>query len=164
MKMFFIVIFCCVSVFADDTNAVRVVSTVTTNGVSARVTTVDVFTRNGQTNLVRQTQVADGGVHIQLQRFYHDGSLVGEYGAVTNNCAFATGSGSPYRVSFGFGRTGEMMSAVITTKDGTYVDAFSCTNGVFYPADSPSVERLNAYWEAFDAAVVGNFPEKRRDR
>jgi hypothetical protein len=164
MKVLVILILCCVTVFAEDTNDVRVVSTVTTNGVSASVTTVDVFTRNGQTNLVRQTKVGDGGVHIRLQRFYHDGSLVGEFGAVTNNCAFATGTGSPYRISFGFSRSGEMMSAVIASKDGTYVDAFSCTNGVFYPEDGPSVRRLNAYWEAFGEAVVGNFPEKHRDR
>src|SRR5260370_11322827 len=162
MKPLAILILCCVSTFATDANDAQVITTATSNVASSTVTTVDVFTRSGRTNLVRQTEVADGGVHIRLQRFYHDGSLVCEFGAVTNNRAFATAPGSSYRLSFGFSPSGEILSAVIATKDGACVDAFVCTNGVFYPEDASGIRRAGAYWDAFKEAVVVNFPEKSK--
>lgn len=39
----------------------------------------EVFTRYGQTNLVRTTKTKNGVMQIRVQRFYHPCSLVGDY-------------------------------------------------------------------------------------
>ena len=80
MKPLAILFLCCLWVLPAGAGEVRVVTTATTNIASSTVTTVDVFTRNGQTNLIRQTKVGDGGVNVRLHQFYHDGSLVCEFG------------------------------------------------------------------------------------
>src|ERR1017187_3590001 len=50
----------------------------------------DVFTRDGQTNLVRSSHTADGNKTWSCQVFYHDGKEVGEY------------SGDPCSMNFKF--------------------------------------------------------------
>lgn len=158
MKTLAIAILCCLSALAAEASDLHVITMTTTNPVSSSVTTVDVFVRNGATNLVRQTKVGAGGVDVRLHRFYHNGSLLAEFGGAGTNRAFATSVGSPYRVSFGFGPTGEIFSALVATKDGVCLDAFGCTNGMFYPEDASGVKRIGAFWDAFKEAVVVNFP------
>ena len=158
MKTLAIFMLCWLSALAAEASDVHVITMTTTNAASSTVTTVDVFMRNGATNLVRQTKIGDGGVDVRLHQFYHDGSLVAEFGGTGGNRAFTTSVGSPYRLSFGFGPTGEIFSALIATKDGVCVDAFGCTNGMFYPEDASGVNRLGAYMDASKGAVVGCFP------
>jgi hypothetical protein len=163
MRTLAILLLCCFPVLTGNASDVQVITTTTTNVASSSVITVDVFTRNGHTNLVRQTKAGDGGVHVLLQRFYHDGSLVGELGGVgNNNRAFAAVGGSSYRVSFAFGPSGEIISALIATKDRVCVDAFGCTNGVLYPEDASGIEKAGAYLDAFKQAVVGSFPDSSK--
>lgn len=142
MKAFIILVLSCASVVGADTG-VRVITTVRTNE-SGSISTKDIFTRDGQTNLVRSTSTKDGVVQIRFHRFYHGGSLVGNYYyfATQDSSAFITEAGIPYSLSFEFGPSNQLTSAVIN-KDRMIVDAFSCTNGLFYPAEVSRIQQAN---------------------
>ena len=121
---------------------IRVFTTTKTNE-SGSIALKEIFTRDGKTNLVRNTAIKSGLVRIQIHRFYYGGSLVGEFISQTNSSSFVTEAGSPYSLSFDFGPTHEVKSAVIGTKDGIVVDAFTATNSVFYPASISLIRDAN---------------------
>jgi len=142
MKTFILFVMSCASVFGADTG-IRVVTTAKTNAETASVYVTDVFTRDGQTNLVRTTKTKAGAMQIRIQKFYHDGVLIGDYVAVKDSSGFTTEAGSPYSVSFEFWPSKDIRSSVIGTKDGVILDAFTCTNGVFFPADTSVVVKAD---------------------
>jgi hypothetical protein len=141
MKALILLIFSCASVLGADPG-ISVVSTVRTNE-SGSAFAKDVFTRDGQTNLVRDSKTTAGKVEIRVQRFYHEGSLVGDFITMKDSFSFTSEAGSPYSVGFQFGPSNEVISAAIGTKDGTLLDAFTCTNGVFCPAESSLIRKAN---------------------
>jgi hypothetical protein len=147
MSALIALILSCASVFAGATNDIRIVSTTKTNVQTGSVTITDVYTRNGQTNLVRDTKTKAGALQIRVHRFYHAGSLVGDFVAMPDSSGLTIEAGSPYGVSFEFGPSRELKSAVIGTKDGEILDAFACTNGVFYPDESSRIRKANAFME-----------------
>ena len=134
MKTFIVLILSYASVFGADTS-VRVLTTAKTNAETASIYTRDVFTRDGQTNLVRKIKTKAGVVQIRIHRFYHSGSLVGDFVAMPDSSGFTTEAGSPYSVSFEFDASKNVKSAVIGTKDGAVLEAFACTNGIFSPVE-----------------------------
>jgi hypothetical protein len=138
---FLILILSCASVLGADTG-IQVYITVRTND-SGSVSTKEIFTRDGQTNLVRNTSTKSGVLRMRIHRFYYDGSLIGDFVATPDSSGFTTEAGSPYSVSFEFGPTQAVKSAVIGTKDGVILDAFMATNGVFYPADISLIRNAN---------------------
>jgi len=142
MKTFIVFILSCVSVLAADTD-IRVVTTTKTNAETAIIYTTDVFTRAGQTNLVRVTRTMAGTVQIRIQKFFHGGVLIGDYIATKDSSGSTTEAGIPYSVSFEFGHSNELRSAVIGTKDGVILDAFSCTNGLLYPMEAIRIQQAN---------------------
>src|SRR2546430_17007900 len=75
MRTFIVFLLSCASVFGAD-GGIQVVSTSKTNAQTASITTKDVFTRDGQTNLVRDTKTKAGVVQIRIHRFYYGRSLV----------------------------------------------------------------------------------------
>jgi hypothetical protein len=139
-KITFLILSCASALGADT--GIQVSTTVRTNE-SGSVSIKDVFTRDGQTNLVRNTSTKSGVVRIRIHRFYHGGLLVGDFVATPDSSGFTTEAGSPYSVSFEFGPTKAVKSAVIGTKDGVILDAFMATNGVFYPADISLIRKAN---------------------
>ena len=142
MRTFIVFLLSCASVFGADTG-VQVVTTAKTNAETASIYTTDIFTRDGQTNLVRTAKTKAGTLQIRIQRFYHAGELIGDYVATKDSSGFTTESGIPYSVSFEFWPSKDIRSAVIGTKDGTVLDAFMATNGVFYPADISVIRKAN---------------------
>jgi len=142
MRTFIILILSCGSAFCADTD-IRVVTTTKTNAETASIYTTDVFMRGGQTNLVRTTKTKAGALQIRIQKFYRRGVLIGDYVAMKDSSGFTTEAGIPYSVSFEFWASKDIRSAVIGTKDGVILDAFTCTNGVFSPADSSVIAKAN---------------------
>jgi hypothetical protein len=142
MRTFIVFILSCASVFGADTG-IRVVTTSKTNAESASIYTTDTFTRDGQTNLVRHTKSKAGELQIRIQRFYHAGVFIGDYVAMKDSSGFTTEAGVPYSVSFEFWPSKDIRSAVVGTKDGAILDAFTCTNGVFTPADISVITKAN---------------------
>ena len=130
----------CVSAFAADAD-LHVVTTVRTNE-SGSISTKDVFTRNGQTNLVRNTSVKDGVVRMRVHRFYHAGSLVGMLTSSPDASSTSSEAGSLFALDFEYGASNQLRYAAIVSQDGVLVDAFACTNGVLVPV--PSSELTNA--------------------
>ena len=142
MRTFIAFILSCASVLGADTR-IQILTSAKTNAETASIYTTDVFTRDGQTNLVRTAKTKTGTLQIRIQRFYHAGVLIGDYVATKDSSGFTTESDIPYSVSFEFWPSREIRSAVIGTKDGTILDAFTCTNGVFSPVESSEITRAN---------------------
>ena len=148
MKAIIICILSCLSVFAADTNDIRVVTWTYKIMPEDSLATVEVFTRSGQTNLVRNTHTKGGAVLFRSQSFYHDGAEVGSYMYQTANRPDATmiGSvpGAPYYFDVAFDSSNRPLSANIMATNFMMLDRFDCTNGVFYPTDSSSIRESNA--------------------
>jgi hypothetical protein len=149
MRNFTVLILSCAPVLAADTG-IRAVTSVTTNVQSASVTTREVFTRDGQTNLVRETMRKAGAVQVRVHWFYRDGARLATYVATPDTSAFVPESRSRYAVSLEFGPSKEVRHASIGTNDGFMLDAFTCTNGIFYPDEIVRIREANA---AFEEAI-----------
>jgi hypothetical protein len=140
MKTYIVLVLSCASALDADTG-VQVATTVKTNAEA--IFTIDVFTRDSQTNLVRTTISRHGAVEGQFHKFYHDGALVGEFWYVRDSSGFITEAGSPYSVIGKQWPSKGVSQAFICTKDRVVLDYFSATNGVFYPADRAAVRDAN---------------------
>jgi hypothetical protein len=134
MKVFIILILSCASILGADTD-LHVVTTTKTNA-SGSVSTKDIFTRGGQTNLVRNTSAKDGVVQIRVHRFYHDDSLVGFMTTLPDSSSTTSEAGSSYSLDFEYGPSNQLKYVVLAGKDGGLADAFSCTNGLLLPVES----------------------------
>jgi hypothetical protein len=126
-----------------QSNDIQVITTAKTNARTGTIKVTDIFTRNGQTNLVRTTVIRADEVQMRMQKFYVRGLDVGEYVAMKDSSGFTTTAGIPYSASFAFGLSNEIKTAVVGTKDGVILDAFSYTNGLFYPEDGSIIVKAN---------------------
>ena len=138
MKTYIILILSCISIFGADTS-IKITTTAQTNAISGSIFTADVFTRGGQTNLVRNTVTREGVVERQLHYFYHDGVLVGTYSFMPDSLGFVSEAGSPYVVIGNYCPSKGISQTIICTQDRLTVDYFTATNGVYYPADSAAL-------------------------
>ena len=142
MRILFILILSCTSLFAGD-QGVRVVTTAVTNAVF--ITTKEVFTREGQTNLVRQTTTQAGTVTAKIQSFYHDGSQLATFLVVTPHYSqFFTKPDSSYLIGLDFSPSNQINYLTFCSNKYSVVEAFSCTNGNFYPESSTVISEMNA--------------------
>ena len=114
-----------------------------TNSETKSIYKTEFFLRDGQTNLVRKTRIKAEVVQMTIQRFYHDGILIGDYVSMKDSSGFTTEAGNPFSVSFEFWPSKEIRSAVIGTKDGEILEAFSCTNGLFSPWKTSMINKAN---------------------
>jgi hypothetical protein len=143
---------------------IQVFTTARTNE-SGSVDTLDVFTRDGQTNLVRTTKTKAGFVQIRTHRFYHNGVRIGDYVTMGDSSSgFTVEGGCPYSVTLEFWPSKEIRSVVFGTNAVT-LDWFTCTNGVFSPVDSSLIGKANAFTEDLrpllsPAHVTNTTPEK----
>jgi hypothetical protein len=141
MRAFIVFLLSCVPVLGAD-SGIQVFTTAKTNAES--ITTKEFYARDGQTNLVRHTKTKAGVVQIRIHRFYHAGSLVGDFIAMPDSSGLTTEAGTPYSVSLECDASRNPMSVVIGTKDGAILDAFSYTNGVFSPVESSLLTKAKA--------------------
>jgi hypothetical protein len=117
--------------------------------------TVEVFTRDGQTNLVRNTHTKNGAVLFRSHSFYYNGAEVGGYLyeiANGTNTVISSTPGKPYSLGFVFDSSNRPRSAQIRATNLLLLDWFPCTNGIFYPADSSLIREANGKW------LPKNFP------
>jgi hypothetical protein len=143
MKIIIILFFSCLSVVASDTG-VQVASTSTTNAETGAILTQEIFTRDGQTNLIRMTKIQGGVVVNRFQRFYHDGELVAVFAGWPETTSFTTkAGGTPYTVSLDFLPSKDVKFLWIYGRDANgkaFQDAFYPTNGIYYPAPNSDLE------------------------
>ena len=147
MKALIICILSGLSVFAADTNDIRVVSWSYKVLPEDSLATIEMFTRGGQTNLVRQTHTKDGVVLLRNQSFYHNGAEVGiyTYQVRGNPDVTSVGSvpGATCYFNIAFDSASRPRSAHIMATNLVMLDWFDCTNGVFYPADASLIRQAN---------------------
>jgi hypothetical protein len=136
MKTFIVLLLLSVSALGAETD-IQVISQTTTNAEGGTGWTKDIFTRNGQTNLIRVTNVRPGQ-KWSVYHFYHAGQLVANFVADSASGRFNTEAG-PYCVSLTYGPSGQIVSAAIGDKAGTYLDEFGYTNGLLSPIPGPIV-------------------------
>jgi hypothetical protein len=141
MRIVIIFLLSCAAVLGAEPE-LHIFTSVRTNATGS-ISTKDVFTRNGQTNLVCNTTSKAGAVQVRVHRFYHHGALVGLWTAMPESSGFVTEAGCPFALSFGFDALRNPKSAVIGAKDGVVLDAFSYTNGVFVPVASALLAKAN---------------------
>jgi len=132
MKTIILFLLFCVAVSGAETG-LRVITTAKTNMETATISTKEVFTRNGQTNLVCNTKTKAGVLQIRVHRFYHGSSLVGILTAMPDSSSTTSEAGAPCALDFEYGRSGELKYAAIVGKDGVLLDLFTCTNGMLFP-------------------------------
>jgi hypothetical protein len=104
---------------------------------------IDIFTRDGQTNLVCDTRTQDGAMVVRIQSFYHDGLRIGYSITMPEVQDYVTEPGSPFSLSFRTRSPNGNGYVYVRAKDGSYVDIFTCTNGVYYPADSHMIAEID---------------------
>jgi len=140
VRAFIVFLLLYASAVATD-GAIQVFTTTKTNAES--ISTKDIYTRDGQTNLVRTSKITSGKLQVRIQKFYYSGVHIGDYTATEYSSGFITEPGIPYSVCFEFGSSKELKSAVIGSKDGVILDTFDCTNGLLYPADAVQIQQAN---------------------
>lgn len=121
------------------------VSTTTKDAETGSISTQDVFTRDGKTVLVRDTQTKTGKLQIRIHRFFHAGSLVGIFVAMPDSSGFTSEADSSYSMSIEFDATKNPKSVVIGTKDGVVLDLFTYSKGVFSPAEDSVLREVNEF-------------------
>jgi hypothetical protein len=135
MKTIIACILTCLSVTAASTNDVQVFTAIDTNTQPGTLITLDTFTRAGQTNLVRDVRTKDGVFTMRSHTFYHGGMKVGGYVSHPTRSFSYSVAGAPYSMSFQYDASKHITSAFIASHS-TILEAFGCTNGVFYPENS----------------------------
>jgi hypothetical protein len=145
VRALILVILWCASIFGAESD-IRIAATVRTNK-NAKVSTKEVFTREGQTNLVRDIATKAGVVQIRIHRFYYSGELIGTFVDMRDSSGFTSEAGTQYSITFEFDAARNPRSAVIGTKDGIAVEAFGCTNGLFFPMQRSVLEKANSVGE-----------------
>lgn len=162
MRGFIVFLLSCASVLGAD-GSIHVFSTAKTNAETAGIYLFDIFTRDGQTNLVRRTRTTlTGDVQIRIHRFYHAGTLVGDYVATRDSSGLTTEAGTPYSVNLQCAASGSPKFVVIGKK-GVVLDAFSFTNGLFSPVESSAFTEARAAGSKTQAVMekLGERSKKR---
>jgi len=143
MKAIICFLVCCLSVFAADTNEIRVVTRTDSHVSPGYLVTYEEFTRGGQTNLIRVTSVKDGATNSLAHNFYHRGVYLGRYSQGSGYSFINSAAGAPYVLAFVLDSSNQVRAASVTTTNYVILDSFTCTNGIFYPEDSSRIEESN---------------------
>jgi hypothetical protein len=143
MKTLFTFMLLCVSVLATDDIAV----TTTVKPHSSRpgqATTREVFTRGGQTNLVRVTTSRDGRVISRLHRFYYNRTLVADHMQLllepVDGSDLTTTSG--FSLALRFATNNQILEAYVGDRKGKILDAFTSTNGTLVPVPTADLKMI----------------------
>jgi hypothetical protein len=143
MKAIICFLVCCLSVFAVDTNEIRVVTRTDSHVSPGYLVTYEEFTGGGQTNLIRVTSVKDGATNSLAHNFYHRGVYPGRYSQGSGYSFINSAAGAPYVLTFVLDSSNQVRAASVTSTNYVILDSFTCTNGIFYPEDSSRIEESN---------------------
>jgi hypothetical protein len=143
MKAIIACLLCCLSVFAADTNEIRVVRRTDAKVSPGYLVTYEEFTRSGQTNLLRITSVKDGVTNSIAHNFYHHGTYLGRYSRGGGYTFVNSAASAPYLLAFVWDSSNQIRTASVTTTNYVTLDSFTYTNGIFYPVASSAIEESN---------------------
>jgi hypothetical protein len=143
MKTIIGCLLCCLSVFAADTNEIRVVTRTDAKVSPGYLVTYEEFTRSGQTNLLRTTTFKDGVTNSIAHNFYHQGTYLGRYSQAGGYTFVNSAADAPCVLTFSWDSSNQIRAASVTTTNYVILDSFTFTNGIFYPEDSSRIEESN---------------------
>lgn len=106
----------------------------------------DVYWRDGETNLVRETRSREGQLLVRTQEFRQGKTRIGICLTSPDGTTFQTEAGSDLTLAFGFLKRKDTDFVYIRDKNGLIIDAFSCTNGIYYPGAKEWIQNLNSSW------------------
>jgi hypothetical protein len=133
----------CLSVFAADTNEIRVVRWTNSHISPGYLVTYEELTRGGQTNLLRVTTFKEGVTNSIAHNFYHQGVYLGRYSQGDGYTIVNSAAGAPCVLGFVWDSSNQVRAATVTTTNHVMLDSFSFTNGIFYPDNSSRIEQSN---------------------
>jgi hypothetical protein len=139
MKMSIILLLSCMPLFAADTD-IQITTTSQTNAEKNLVMTQEVFTRAGQTNLVRRTMYKAGSLEVRQQQIYHGGVRLAAITTGPSIFFIKTADGFPYSVSFDYLASNDFRMVGIWTTNETLVDAFNYKDGILSPVESSLIQ------------------------
>ena len=143
MKAIIGCLLCCLSVFAADTNEIRVVTKTKGKDAAGNLITSEEFIRSGRTNLIRITGVKDGVTNSIAHNFYHQGVYLGRFSQGSGHTFINSAAGAPYVLTFLLDSSNQVRAASVMTTNYVILDSFTCTNGIFYPEDRSRFEESN---------------------
>jgi hypothetical protein len=124
-------------------DGLQMMSTTSTNSATGAVTQRDVYTRDGQTNLIRnQLTLDDGTIQVLGHRLYREGRLAAMISDVQGNLNIMTEPKTAYGVSVEFHPDRTIRAVGLMGADGDIVDMFLATNSVIAPVSTPDLQRL----------------------
>jgi hypothetical protein len=141
----------CASIFAADPSLQQFSLVKTNNDV---VLIEDVFTRNGETNLIRNTLTRNGAFESRTQKFYQRGLLVGEHWTFPDSSGFITEANLPYTMILRSSPSNHISFAYICSADRIVIDYFIATNGIFWPVDATAVQEARRLTTEVQKAIT----------
>lgn len=121
---------------------VQMTTTTWTNAETGTFRQRAIYTRDGQTNLVRTRRgSATEARQVLAHRVYQDGKLVTMISEVRGSFSVMTKPGSPYGASVEFYPDKTVRAVALMAADGTFVDLFTGTNGVITPVSSADLRK-----------------------
>jgi hypothetical protein len=109
-----------------------------TNGT--HVSDWETYTRNGSTNLLRETDLRGGLTLCRVHRVCYGGQLAASILWLTNGYTVLVETGLPYQVGTSFKPDGSLDRVTLITEDGGVLDFFTATNGVLYPTQDSEIK------------------------
>ena len=140
MKIYIALFLSCASVLGADSSIQVVTKTFSAGHTDYKL---EVFTRSGQTNLVCDTRTQAGALTLRIQSFYHDGLKIGQAIETPDSLEFVAESDSSYSLHFRPHSPHDAGSVYVSAKDGSVVDLFALTNGVYYPAEGHLIGEMS---------------------
>lgn len=132
-----------------------------TNGT--RIINWETYTRNGSTNLLRETDLKDGLTLCRVHRVCYGGKLAASILWLTNGYTVLVETGLTFQVNTTFKPDGSLDGVTLITADGDILDFFTATNGILYPAQCSEIKAEDrGSRSSFKAvSILTNTPAKK---
>jgi hypothetical protein len=140
MKTIIVLLLSCTGLLAAD--EIHVSTTVKTNAQTGRVTVREVFTRGGQTNLVRVTGLKDGVLLSRVHRFYYNRKLVADHMILPGKDSSFMTTTAGFSLSVDFGPSNAVTRAYIGNRKGEIIDAYDISNGILMPVPGSELKTI----------------------
>lgn len=123
-------------------NRLQMSSASETNAATGRISQTDIYTRGGETNLIRlQKVLKDGTIQARIHRIYQKGQHVADIAELLGSFSMATDAGSPYHMDIEFWPDKTVRAVGLLSTNGEMSDMFLGTNGVIVPVSSPDLRK-----------------------
>lgn len=137
-------------------DGVQMTSTSSTNATTGAVKQRDVYTRDGQTNLIRNRMtLKDGTIEVLAHRIYREGQIVAMISDVQGSFNIMTEPDSPYGISVEFHPDRTVRAVVLMSTKGDIADMFLATNKVIVPVNTSDLQKAQGIGKVATESMSG---------